>query len=72
MSEFNVFEKVIHVKTGNVYMITGTPDMLRIEADNEPAYSYKKQGSNGVNQTIWIRSQKEMEDGRFVLEPPKE
>jgi len=62
MSKFTHFEKVLHVKTGKEYHIRELPSSLRLEATDEPAYSY----TDG-NGTVWVRSQKEMEDGRFEL-----
>lgn len=53
---------VHHVRTGNEYVITMVPPQLRLESTNETAYAYK-----GSDDTIWIRAQSQMEDGRFVL-----
>jgi hypothetical protein len=55
-------QMVRHVKTGNEYMIVGTPKRYRIEATGEPAYAYT---ISPVDE-IWVRKQTEMEDGRFV------
>jgi|GEM_PF-1424524 len=51
---------VQHCKTSGIYSILETPDILRIENGNKPAYLY----GNGSIQ--WVRPQSEMEDGRFV------
>jgi len=64
--EFNTFEKVRHVKTNTVYVIIGFPGVLFIESTGEGAYAYQEYGKQGSK--IWVRSKKEMEDGRFVLE----
>lgn len=55
--------RVQHVKTGNTYTIVGTPQRYRLESTGEPAYCY--QADDG-DPRIWVRDQKEMEDGRFV------
>jgi len=62
--KFGLFELVIHRKTGGEYCIVGLPDANRLEATNEPCYSYKD--AQGV---IWHRERVEMEDGRFVTKP---
>ena len=49
--KFEVGQIVKHVKTGGIYHIIGTPK------DN-----YRLE-----HNPIWVRSQSEMEDGRFVL-----
>ncbi len=49
-----------HVKTGGTYEVIG---LATIEATLAAAYVYKAQS----NQTLWIRPQQEMEDGRFVV-----
>jgi uncharacterized iron-regulated membrane protein len=64
---FRPGQVVTHLKTKGEYRIHGTPDNYVIEATGEPAYAYgarKQEGSNLGK--IWIRSQTEMEDGRFV------
>lgn len=53
--------RVHHVKTGKRYTIDGTPDAVRIEAGNVPAYSYI-----GSDEIFWVRPKDEMEDGRFL------
>lgn len=60
---FQRADLVRHVN-GTVYVILHTPDHVRIEATNEPGYAYVKHDEPGS--TIWIRSQGEMEDGRFT------
>ncbi|WMC09535.1 hypothetical protein PU634_10445 [Oceanimonas pelagia] len=62
---FSVGDLVRHVKTGGCYHIRGLPDKHRLEATGEPAYLYEAV-SDGL---IWMRSQAEMEDGRFVMVP---
>jgi hypothetical protein len=57
-------DRVRHVKSGGVYLILQIPDKLRIESTGEPAYLYAAQDLQ------WVRSQREMEDGRFVLCDP--
>lgn len=52
---------VRHKKTGGIYSIVLTPTVGRLEATNEPAYSYTSVDGGPV----WHRSQTEMEDGRF-------
>lgn len=54
---------VNHYKGGK-YAIMGTPDEYVIEATREPAYAYRS--ITYPLGPIVIRSQKEMEDGRFV------
>lgn len=66
--KFNLGDTIKHVRSGNVYRITGTPEptdgvRYQIEPTNEPAYAYTNE--NGV---VWIRSQTKMEDGRFDLD----
>ena len=63
--KFQILDFVIHRKTGGEYCIIGLPDAHRLEATNEPCYSYKDK--DGV---VWHRSQTEMEEeGRFVRKP---
>jgi hypothetical protein len=52
---------VQHLKTQGVYTIMETPESLRLEKGNQPAYLY----TDHVIQ--WVRPQSEMEDGRFIL-----
>lgn len=59
---FKKGEKVIHEKTAGKYKIISTPDALRIEKDNSPAYAYQ---SLKAPYFIYVRSAAEMEDGRF-------
>lgn len=58
---FSKSDRVQHLKTKGLYTILETPEFLRIEDGNKPAYLY----SNGTIQ--WVRPQSEMEDGRFIL-----
>ena len=51
-----------HVKSGKVYrVVCGPTSGLRLEGTNSPAYLYKGEDSR----IAWVRSQEEMEDGRF-------
>lgn len=61
MTLFKKNDRVYHVKSGNTYTIDGTPDTHRLESNGDPCYTYC--GSDSI---VWVRSQKEMEDGRFV------
>ena len=56
---------VEHTKTGTRYIVVITPDRGMLEESDEPAYAYSKDGSK-----IFFRSQKKMEDGRFIPVPP--
>jgi hypothetical protein len=60
---FMINDGIRHVKTGDIYYVIGTPDTFRIESTNEPAYVYQKTRLSAA----WVRSQSEMEDGRFQL-----
>lgn len=56
-----------HVKSGKEYRIVATPDGgLRMEKGNEPAYCYTDPCEDSP-EPLWVRSAREMEDGRFVL-----
>lgn len=55
---------IVRHRKGRRYQITGSPDFLRIEATNEPAYAYAEL-PRGL---VWVRSKTEMEDGRFTLD----
>lgn len=57
---------VVHVKTNTLYRILHTPKRAKIEATGEPCYVYVKHVSDDQGAPIWVRSQTEMEDGRFV------
>lgn len=61
--KFTINQKILHVKTGNIYTIKGLPAHYRIEATNVPAYAYLDEYES--EDKIWIRPQTEMEDGRF-------
>ena len=64
-------EHVTHAKSGESYVVVGTPsDGYIIEETLEHAYCYKKlrpRNPAEMNRK-WIRSQTKMEDGRFVSE----
>lgn len=59
--KFHTGQRVVHMRSTCTYEIIGTPDRYRLEATGEPAYAY----TSGKDQDIWVRSQTEMEDGRF-------
>lgn len=59
--KFRRGETVVHLKTQGRYLIEETPPACRIELTGEPAYAYRSQADN----TLWVRCQSEMEDGRF-------
>jgi hypothetical protein len=64
-------EHVTHVKSGESYVVVGTPsDGYIIEETLEHAYCYKKLKPKNIAEMNrkWIRSQTKMEDGRFVSE----
>lgn len=64
---FEAGERVKHVRTGGEYRIThGRGDSLFLEATGEPAYAYGGTGEDGVIR-YWVRSARQMEDGRFTL-----
>jgi len=63
--KYNNFTLVRHIKTGNLYLIIGTPDKIFIEKGATPAYAY--QGVKHQRDRIWVRPQAEMEDGRFEV-----
>lgn len=58
---FTINQKVLHTKSGNIYTVKGLPANYRIETTNTPAYAYLDEDF----QVVWVRSQTEMEDGRF-------
>lgn len=67
-SKFKKGDVLKHGKTGMVYVILETPaDGLRLEKTNEPAYCYQELAITDYALPRWVRSAKEMEDGRFVL-----
>jgi len=57
---------VRHKKTDELYRVVFTPIECRIESTGEPAYAYEGNiGGVEYGGVKWIRSQAEMEDGRF-------
>jgi len=58
---FRAGDELEHRKGGR-YVIVATPEQCRIEASAEPAYAYLAK-ADGL---LWVRSQREMEDGRFI------
>jgi hypothetical protein len=62
MPTFNKNHVIRHAK-GGLYKINAVPDSRRLEHNNQPFYEYE---SIDDGQT-WLRSQAEMEDGRFTL-----
>lgn len=59
---FKGLQRVEHVGTGNIYRIQRVPDDRLLEHSVDPFYEYESIEDG----QIWIRSQSEMEDGRFV------
>lgn len=64
--KFQVHDVLKHVATGIIVKVNGTPYQTRLERGNVPAYSYSERG----DEISWVRSQKEMEDGRFEKVTP--
>jgi hypothetical protein len=58
-SMFSPGQKLQHQKTGGFYRIL---HLAQMEANLEYVYVYEAL----INQTIWIRPQAQMEDGRFI------
>lgn len=58
--KFPLDSHIRHKKSGGIYQIKLTPDKGRLEATSQPAYGYESDDG-----TVWLRSQTEMEDGRF-------
>lgn len=63
--KFERGEKIRHLNSGGDYVIVELPDHNVLEATWEPAYGYVKLG-DAFDSPFIHRSQKEMEDGRFV------
>lgn len=63
---FNKGDLVKHVKSMGIYRILECPDVVRIEATGGPGYLYRAEllFQPAIQ---WVRSQTEMEDGRFEL-----
>jgi hypothetical protein len=59
--KFRMGEEVRHKKSGGIYIITGLPNEYVLEHSREPAYTYLMKDGRTC-----VRSQTEMEDGRFV------
>jgi len=65
--KFKIDDWVVHTK-GVRYNIKGTPYRYRIDATGELAYAYSESGGDPKSKKpIWVRSQKQMEEGRFRL-----
>ena len=56
---------VVHLRSDRLYQIITSPITVRIEASNTPAYIYVEYKKKDA--ISWVRSQVEMEDGRFRL-----
>lgn len=64
--KFPRWSVLLHKKSEAQYHVLAVPDSrYRLEATNEPFYTYVLLSEPGG--TIWLRTQSEMEDGRFVL-----
>lgn len=62
--KFCLGEKVQHAKSGGTYIVVELPDGAVLESTWEPAYGYVHVTQPDAAKIF--RSQKEMEDGRFV------
>jgi len=63
---FKLGDKVYHLKSKGLYRIVGIPGNCILTDTDTPAYIYT--ATNDLySKRIYIRSQKEMEDGRFKL-----
>lgn len=59
---------VRHIKSDTLYVIVLCPNLVKLEATAQPAYGYRAlQADGSPSGTLWVRSQVEMEDGRFEL-----
>lgn len=72
MTKFKQGSYVRHVLTGSVYEILTPPSIARLESNGERAYCYRRVHLHDTpklspveRDTIWVRSQDQMEDGRF-------
>ena len=63
LPKFNKGCLLVHVKAKKYYSVLDTPINVKLESSGKPAYAYKELGGN----TIWVREQNEMEDGRFQI-----
>ncbi len=61
---------VLHEKSGKLYRIMQSPASMVLESTGERAYAY--QAYKNADLRIWVRSQAEMEDGRFRKVTEKE
>jgi hypothetical protein len=61
-AKFHV-DQILQHRKGGLYRIVRTPDARKLEYCAEAFYEYESLQNN----TIWLRCQSEMEDGRFVL-----
>jgi hypothetical protein len=60
--KFKIGDIVLHLASERKYVIAGCPDQYRIESSNQLAYVYHSIAGDWH----WVRSQSEMEDGRFI------
>jgi hypothetical protein len=63
---FVLGQEVMHCKTQGLYKIVGLPAKYILEKTREHAYAYEAMDGDAPKGVIFMRCQKEMEDGRFV------
>lgn len=63
--KFKEGQIVRHIRSDSKYRIIFNPHRLFTEADNQPAYAYTDEDHD--TNIIWVRSQAEMESGRFEV-----
>jgi hypothetical protein len=67
-AKFDRASVVRHIKSAGLYVIVLGPHLVKIEATAQPAYAYRALQNDGTpTGALWVRSQAEMEDGRFEL-----